>query len=342
MILPKRQITELRTVLEEAQRPLFFYDDDPDGLCSFLLLYRFKHEGRGVLVKTTSTLTKNWARHVDEYKPDVVFILDVPSVDQDFIDAITVPIYWIDHHTPTERDGIHYYNPRLEKEDAYIPTTRMAYEIVQQDLWIAGIGCVADWHLPDFKEELIHSYPALITTDVNDAETALFDTPLGKLARILSFLLKGKTGEVLKCIKILTRIKEPDELLQGTTPQGKFIAQRFEKISEKYDALLHQATQKKPHGEFLLFKYEEDQWSFTSDLGNELSHRYPDKVVVVCRERNGEYKCSLRARKKPLLPAVQKALEGVQGRGGGHEQACGAVIVSEDFETFFKNLKREY
>ena len=91
------------------------------------------------------------------------------SYGQDFIDAITVPIYWIDHHTPTERDGIHYYNPRLEKEDAYIPTTRMAYEIVQQDLWIAGIGCVADWHLPDFKEELIHSYPALITTDVNDA-----------------------------------------------------------------------------------------------------------------------------------------------------------------------------
>ena len=114
-------------MLEEAQRPLFFYDDDPDGLCSFLLLYRFKQEGKGILVKTTSTLTKNWARQVDEYKPDVVFILDVPSVDQDFIDAISVPIYWIDHHTPTERDRIHYYNPRLQKEDAYIPTTPIAY-----------------------------------------------------------------------------------------------------------------------------------------------------------------------------------------------------------------------
>ncbi len=340
MILPKKQIAELREALELSQRPLFFYDDDPDGLCSFLLLYRFKHEGKGILVKTTSTLTKNWVRQVDEYKPDAVFILDVPAVDQDFLDAINVPIYWIDHHTPLEREHVKYYNPRLQDKGAYIPTTRMAYEIVQQDMWIAGVGCVADWHLPDFIDELAAKYPMLGRG--KDAENALFDTVLGKLARMLSFLLKGKTGDALKCVKILTRIKEPDELLQGTTPQGKFVLKRFEQIHEKYEQLLQQATKKKPRGEFLLFTYEEDQWSFTSDLGNELSHRYPDKVVVVCREKSGEYKCSLRARKRPLLPAVQKALEGVEGRGGGHEQACGTVIKSEDFERFFENLKREY
>ena len=177
---------------------------------------------------------------------------------------------------------------------------------------------------------------------VNDPETALYRTITGKLARMFSFVLKGKSGEALKSVKILTRIESPYEILQGTTPPGKFILKRFEKINTKYQVLLKEALKKKPHGKFLVFTYEADQWSFTSELSNELAHNHPSKVIIVCREKGGEYKCSLRSRDKPILPALQQALEGVEGRGGGHEHACGAAIKSEDFERFVEQLKLAY
>ncbi len=339
MILPEKQIKQLRKALEEASRPLFIYDDDPDGLCSFLLLYRFVKDGRGVIVKTTSYLGKEWARYVHEYNPDAVFVLDVPVVEQEFIDEVDVNIHWIDHHMPVERKKVNYYNPRLTDLKAYIPTTRMCYEVVKyksrEDSWIAAVGCVADWYLPDFENELVDK-------KIKDAETALYESDAGKLARVFSFLLKGKTSDVHRCIKVLSRIKDPNEILNSSSAEGKFIFKRFEKINKKYEKLLSYALKKVHKEKFFVFLYDEDQWSFTSELSGELSHRCPNKVIVVCREKKGEYKCSFRSREKPILYAVQKALDGVSGKGGGHENACGAVIASEDFERFVERLKESY
>ena len=340
MILPPRQVEQLRAALEAAKKPLFFFDDDPDGLCSFLLLYRFVGEGHGVIVKTTSCLTKDWVRKIAEYTPDVVFVLDVPVVEQEFIDAAGVPVYWIDHHMPVERQNIHYFNPRLQDKDAYIPTTRMAYEVVQQDSWIAAVGCVADWYVPDFLERLEQEHPGLLPRDVHDPETAMYGTPAGTLARMLSFLLKGKSGEALKCVKIIGRIQSPAELLEGTTPGGAFLRKRFLMINEQYCELLANALKQKARARLLLFRYDTKQWSYTSELSNELARYHPDKVVLVCREKDGEYKCSLRARATRVLEPLQQALAGVQGHGGGHEYACGAVIKSEDFDRFVEQLEK--
>jgi len=37
---------------------------------------------------------------------------------------------------------------------------------------------------------------------------------------------------------------------------------------------------------------------------------------------------------------LKKALERVQGYGGGHPQACGASVKKEDFSTFIKVLRK--
>ena len=41
-MLTKKEINEIRENIENSKNPLFFYDDDPDGVCSFLLLYKMK------------------------------------------------------------------------------------------------------------------------------------------------------------------------------------------------------------------------------------------------------------------------------------------------------------
>ena len=38
---------------------------------------------------------------------------------------------------------------------------------------------------------------------------------------------------------------------------------------------------------------------------------------------------------------LENALKGVEGYGGGHEHACGAVVKAEDFSQFVKNLEKE-
>ena len=51
MALSKNQIHQIRESLDSCKNPLFFFDDDQDGLCSFLQLYRCKGEGKGIIVK---------------------------------------------------------------------------------------------------------------------------------------------------------------------------------------------------------------------------------------------------------------------------------------------------
>ena len=140
MALTKKQIAEFRAELETSFNPLFFFDDDPDGLSSFLLMYRFVREGRGIVVKATPDLKEDFARKVHEYMPDKVFILDKPDVTQDFIDAVNVKLVWLDHHQPIKRQGIHYFNPRIKKQSDGRPTSFWAYKIVDQDEWIAMVG----------------------------------------------------------------------------------------------------------------------------------------------------------------------------------------------------------
>ena len=48
-----------------------------------------------------------------------------------------------------------------------------------------------------------------------------------------------------------------------------------------------------------------------------------------------------RAKNKAIPEALERALQGLEGYGGGHEYACGANINKEDFDEFVKRL-REY
>lgn len=343
-MLTKSQIDFLREQLNTAKNPLFFFDDDPDGLCSFLLLYKINREGHGTIVKTLPKITTLFLRKIKEYNPDKIFILDIPIVEQEFIDAAKRPIFWLDHHQPLERQNIHYFNPRLNQPDVYFPTTRMAYQVSQnpEDLWLAMVGCLGDYHLPDFQQEFLKKYPDLMEK-TSTIEKAIYQDPIGKLVRVFFFLLKGKTSEVNKCIKILTRIKSPYEILNQQTSQGKYLYKRFENVDNKYQPLLQQAKKQaqKTKGPLLLFIYTEQAWSFTSELAGELLHFYPNKIILVARKKSGEMKCSLRSKKTLIPPILEKALIGIDGYGGGHEFACGANIKEHDWQQFLVNFKRE-
>ena len=339
MTLTEKDYSKIREELDNCKNPIYFFDDDPDGLSSFLLLYRYKREGHGIVAKTHPKLDARSAPKIEEYDADKVFVLDVANLEQDFIDASKVPVIWIDHHGPYERNNVKYFNPRLIDEHANIPTTYMCYKVVQQDLWIAMLGCIADYYLPDFIEDFKKEYPGLMNNEKSVGEI-YFNTKLGELIKVFSFCLKGKTSEATKNIKVLTRIKSPNEILDQETAQGKFIFKRYEKIKKMYDNLLEDALKESSKGKVFVFTYDSDKMSFTSDISNELQHRFPDKLIIVGRKKDDDVRMSLRSKNILIPPLLEKALNGLEGYGGGHEFACGANVKQDDLKEFVDRLRK--
>lgn len=338
-MLKDKYVKKIRKELEECTKPLFFYHDDPDGLCSFLLMYRKIREGKGIIIKSSPKIDCKFLRQVEEYQPDKIFILDIAIVDQDFLDSVKVPVIWVDHHQPLQRNRVKYFNPRIDDDKDITAVSSLCYQVVEQDLWIAALGTVADWQLNELTEKFAEEYPKLLSKKIKKPEKALFETQLGELIKLFSNTLKGKISEIMKSIKILTRIENPDELLLHDTARSKFLWKKHEKIEKDYEKL--KKGIKPTKDKILLFTYPDANMSFTKELSNELLYKYPNKIIIIGREKSGKMKCSIRAAKISLPDKLQKALFGIHGFGGGHEHACGTVIEKEDFNQFIDNFKRE-
>ena len=339
-MIPNAEIQEFRKELEQSENPLFFFDDDEDGLCSFLLLWRHVKRGHGIVIKGPPSVPLNFLHKVEEYKADKLFILDKAKLDQEFIDQTKVPILYLDHHPLQDLKGIKYYNPLKYDKDDSRPTSYWAYQIAKENLWIAIVGMVGDWHIP--KEELDEFkklYPELLPKKVTPGEI-LFNSKLGELAKIFNFCLKGPTKSSLQCIKVLTRIETPEEILEQTTPRGKFIYKHYEKINKRYKKRLEDALKTKSDSKLLVYTYPPDNDSFTSMISNELIHKHPSKIILVAKIKYDHVNISFRSKTINLPNLIHKALEGLEGYGGGHKEAAGAHIKKEYFEEFLERIKK--
>ncbi len=277
---------------------------------------------------------------VQEYNPDIIFILDKPKVSQDFVDAVNVPVVYIDHHDVQNLKGVHYYNPRKWDKDDARCVTYWCYQITKQNLWIATVGSISDWQVPDYLKDFKKEYKGFIGNE-KEPNDILFETRLGELCRIFSFLLKGDIRDVKKRVSMLLKIENPNEILDRETEHGKFLFDEAKEVGKKYDNLLKLALAVKPTGKLYVFTYPSSKLSLTSDLSNELLHRFPDKIILIAREKDGSYRISFRSKGIILPPILKKALEGIQGYGGGHEYACGGNILVKDFDKFVENLEKQ-
>ncbi|MBN2141867.1 hypothetical protein JW711_00915 [Candidatus Woesearchaeota archaeon] len=343
MALTEEDIKKLREAFTTCTRPVVLFDDDADGLTSFLMLYNHVKDGKGIPVKSSPKLGADFARMVNDYSPDLVVILDMPMVDQEFLDKIPARKIWLDHHPILERKNVEYYNPRRENPEDNRPTSYWMYKIMQKPLWIAMCGIVADWSLPEkeMREEFEKEYPGLLPLEVTRPEVAIHDTPLAKLIMALAFNLKGRTQEVIKSVKVLTRIKDPYEILKQESPAGRFIYKKFKKLDEEYQQLLKEVKASK-NDKMIIFKYKSaNAVSYSTELSNAIIYKHPDKFVIVAWEYNGEYKCSLRTTMQDLTKIIPIALKGVRGYGGGHAHAGGSCVHIDDFDQYVENIRRE-
>ncbi len=331
---------EIKQELDDCKNPLYLFHDDPDGLISFLLLYRYKREGHGSMVKASPNIDEKFLKKVQEYDPDKIFILDIAMVDQEFIDKAKTPIVWIDHHFPLKRSNVKYFNPRV-RLNRNLPTSYICYKTVMQDIWLAMIGCIGDWHIPDFAEEFNKDYPNLLPEKLEKPEQGYFQSEVGRLIKMISFNLKGQTKQAMKAVDALTKIKSPYEILKKETENGRLIYKNYKNIDTYYKELLSEVSKEHILGKMLIFIYPERKCSLTKELSNELIYKNPDKIVIVGREKSGDIRMSLRSATVPINIILENALKSVNGYGGGHEYACGANVKKEDFDKFISNIQEQ-
>ena len=316
-MIPQEQLDNLKDHLVHAENPLFFFDDDVDGLCAFLLLQELNHNSHYMLLKGGPELTIEYLYKIKEISPDLVIILDKPQVSQEFLDNVHVPVFWLDHHPLIQRKGVHYLNPLLNDNHDNRPTTYWAAKITNKHNWIAVLGCISDWFLPEYIDEFIQKNPDLITT--RDIEHILYESPLGAINRTCYFLLKGKTSDVKKRIHLLTSVA---------------------KAHKEFDTMLERAKKEIHDNDmFLIFIYESTKNSYTKEIANYFSYLYPEKFIIVGRTKQHSIRMSLRYRKEPIPHMLSEIFTHLQGYGGGHEHACGAHISEEDLPQFIEMMR---
>lgn len=348
-MLTTNQQRELREQLENAQNPIFYYDNDADGLCSFLLLRRWLGRGQGVPIRSYPELDASYAKKAAEMQADAAFILDKPVLSPAFVNALaalSLPIVWIDHHDVVGEDfsnvpNFFTYNPtkNAEKLKSSEPVTFHMYQLTKrkEDIWIAVMGCVADHYLPSFATEFAQRFPELWGKEIAKPFDAYYRTEIGTLARALNFGLKDSASNVEKLQMYLLSCRSPHDVLAESSDNEAFRSV-CTSLRERYEQLLASAEQM-IRGNLLFFVYG-GTVSMSSDLSNELSYRHPASYVVVVYQKGAIVNISMRGKGvKTILARLLTQFS--DARGGGHEDAVGARLKTSDLEKFRMLLEQE-
>lgn len=344
-MLTKKQILEIREHLGKAQNPVFFFDNDQDGLCSFLLLQRYIGRGKGVPIRSFPGLNAEYFRRVNEFKADYIFILDKPVVTDEFFteaEKVNIPVVWIDHHMIEKEkvpSFVNYYNPIFNKKSSNEPVTALCYQATQkdEDAWIAFVGCISDRHMPPFYAKVKKKYPELMPSGRRIFDI-FYKSQIGRITRMFGAGLKDSTTNVVNMLRFLMHVKTPYDVLEQNK-ENQSMHHRFNEIESKYQKLLLKAMPlgKNP-GKLLFFQYAGDL-SISSELANELNYIFPNKTVVVAYMKDARTNLSVRG--KLARDIFLKAIESLEdASGGGHEFAVGGRIKTEDIDKFRETIEK--
>ncbi|MCX8159224.1 MAG: hypothetical protein N3D20_02965 [Candidatus Pacearchaeota archaeon] len=343
-MIGKKEIDEIKAHLEKAQNPIFYYDNDADGLCSFLILRRAFGKGKGVAVRSYPELDESYSRKARELKADYIFVLDKPVIGIGFlkkIDEMQLPLVWIDHHPISEdakkefgKFANFYRYDVVEENDGIMgePVSSICYRILKkkEDLWIAVIGSVADHYLPDYIDEFVSAYPEWWGKNIKKPFDAYYKSEIGRIAIALNFGLKDSVTHVVEMQNFLINCKGPDEVLEEKR-ENRHLIKKYKEIRQKYNELLERAKMN-IKGKVIFFDYSGDL-SISSDLANELIYLYPKKYVAVAYKKGAVTNISMRGDDvRTILDKILKNFE--NATGGGHRDAVGAKIKTSDLERF--------
>jgi oligoribonuclease NrnB/cAMP/cGMP phosphodiesterase (DHH superfamily) len=191
--------------------------------------------------------------------------------------------------------------------------------------------------MPDFYDEFMEKYEDIGKKSPKSAFDLLFNSDIGKIARILDFSLKDTTTNVVNMLRFMIQVKGPMDILEENS-KTKQILNRFEQIDSRYKELMEKARELKS-GRVLYFQYG-GTLSLSANLSNQLIYEFPDTVVIVAYIKGDVANISVRGN-EDIREFTLKAIEGIEGAtGGGHEHATGAKVNVSDLPKFREKMEK--
>jgi single-stranded DNA-specific DHH superfamily exonuclease len=326
--------TKIKKLIDAAKSICVFYDDDLDGLSSYLSVYWYK-KVKGICVKSSPKVQADFSQVVKRHNADLVVILDKPLIEETFFDPEKTYI-WIDHHDcANPPENVIYVNPKKMHQPNHC-TVYWVRQILQTPLWISALGSISDWDMNPDVQQFCTQYPQLCNKQTIDE--LLFDAKISALIQKMSFALKGQTDICKTHIKIFEKHPSFDSYIHPTSEDMHSVFATVQIFIDEYKKQINaiKGTRRKE----IIHVYETTTTSFTTELANELYHKYPKKLIIVARKTPHQHKCSIRYY-KPIKHAVLTAISGLDGYGGGHDNACGACVSNEQFDEFVHKVKEQ-
>ena len=348
-MLDKQTLEKLSSFLNTGGKKYLYYHRDQDGVCSAALLSKF-YPGFRAVAKRGPNFSDEAMRIMVDNSPAVMVFLDLP-VDQDakslrkFQKRVpSARIVIIDHHLyekDMNSESIVHINP-LFKSRVYQSASYLVYNIlkklhgndVKRFAWMAMIGAIGDYDLSgsrDLEKECRKNFPHLLGKDPKNSELAKASGLLGA-----AITLKAWKGAD-EALKILTKAEKYEDFSSVTS-----FRKYKEEVDEEFKRTIEKAQKEEfPEYNLLIFRIETDL-SLVSRTANFLSDKNHNKIIIVRKKSNSQWKFSVRyqAGKINLGELVKKAIGGI-GAGGGHPRAAAGITKKWKVfrEKFLKEIK---
>ncbi|MBM3230325.1 DHH family phosphoesterase [Candidatus Pacearchaeota archaeon] len=345
-MLSQASLDDLRSRLEGASCPAFLFDNDADGLCSFLIARRTLGKGIGIPVRSYPALDVGYCEQAVLQGADLLVVLDKPFLSPEsvqFAKERSLPLIVLDHHAVTKPDfSVDFplyieYNPALlsGKARSAEPVSYLMYRALgrTEDLWLLITGCIADHYLPQEWNSFTTSFPALGGT-VQGPFDAYYATRIGTLAQSLNFGLKDSLSHVRSLIRFLIECSDPAQVLSDNAPSS--FQEKTAFLQVELERIL---GEREVRGKVLVVQYG-GATSMSADVANKLSYLYPGMFVFVAYRKGGLTNISLRGKGVKLV--FERIAQGFPGiMGGGHDDAIGGRITTSEVERFITALVEE-
>jgi single-stranded DNA-specific DHH superfamily exonuclease len=378
----EQRAKSISKLIENSKNPIMFFDADTDGGTSYLQLKNAFPQIKGFYMPKNFDKQYMQANLVAKSDLVIFFDIPILREDflTKVIENGGQKMVWVDHHPSNDIRTIKKYkiinlNPLNYNKKDNRASSYLAYLVSgkkKENLKYVVLGTVADFFLLnviiDFYNEDKINFKLLI--NISDAKREElfnflksnkynspkskqerekwirylnYETNLGLVKNFIDFIYKlEETEKVSKAFKIIEKLSLAD--LIGEINSGKnWPFDENLKMKKKYNIFLKDAMKLKD--EELIIYEGEGSTPFTKTISEEMCYRFKKwKMIVACFKKtdSDEYRCSLRGNGIEVNKLVDRALEGLNGYGGGHPFAAGATVKNKDFNQFKSNLKKEF
>ena len=165
----EKEIEKIRSMINESKKPLFFFDTDTDGSCSYIQLRNaFPQIKDGFPVSKDDDSQARAVNRI-EYDYDLIICFDTPYLSKEFFKRTKdMKVLIVDHHNIVMQDkldeykNVYFFNPLRFNSGDERCSSYWAYRVSgrEDNLFYAAMASVADFYILDVLKELYEYNPS--------------------------------------------------------------------------------------------------------------------------------------------------------------------------------------